>query len=579
MKSSVNLIRFAGVDSYENVEESLEQKNQERKNRSQSDSDDRAERYKFLKNKADEMQISIADYIEFFGSFEDKKNFRNLAQQQSNIDNQEESSNAIKDYEKVLEAFEFIKEKSKELNVPISSVWEDMQLPSEIRFKVHTLVVNYERLQKIEESRKVQNNGQSNDSFEERLRRSTENARFYTEQWNQVIEDAEKQNIDPIVYISAQYPDDLAEQIIAWYKIKTGEINARNIEEYFAQSIEQLSDQEVESFEQNYDDNAFQNFVDKAREIVENIDWEKAGAYLDEGKNRIIYQLLKPGSNIKKTSDAIKVVMSMLSLKNVEEFNNQYYKDQENRERAINELDSYKISKKMNLKLKKLAQLNQEIELLESAGLIKAASVLHKKFIKESQAASQPGAQSYMTNAGVEVIKPGQTPPPAQTVPPANQTVQPSLPPNYDPYKNYYQDPRTGRTVFVDPGTGQPFQNQQGLPTEIGKGIPVTPPGTYQNPGGGTYTVPNPGMNINPVPTPAPAPTPSPFPTPGQKDIPYIKERFNFYYGQINNGFSIEDPQQQQAYFDRVKKQIFDQLQKGLIDQKTYGDLMKLFAR
>jgi hypothetical protein len=225
-----------------------------------------------------------------------------------------------------------------------------------------------------------------------------------------------------------------------------------------------------------------------------------------------------------------------------------------------------------------LSKLNEEIELLESAGLIKAASVLHKKFIKESQAASQPGAQSYMTNAGIEVRKPGQTPPPAQTAPPANQTVQPSLPPNYDPYKNYYQDPRTGRTVFVDPGTGQPFQNQQGLPTEIGKGIPVTPPGTYQNPGGGTYTVPNPGMNVNPVPTPAPTPTPAP--APGNSGIPYIKERFNFYYGQINNGFSIEDPQQQQAYLDRLKKQIYDQFYKyKLIDQKTFDDLMRLFAQ
>lgn len=221
-----------------------------------------------------------------------------------------------------------------------------------------------------------------------------------------------------------------------------------------------------------------------------------------------------------------------------------------------------------------LSKLNEEIELLESAGLIKAASVLHKKFIKESQAVPQPGGQSNKTNANIEVIKPGQTPPPTQTAPPTPPT-QPTLPPNYDPYKNYYQDPRTGRTVFVDPGTGQQFQNQQGLPTELGKGIPVTPPGTYQNPGGGTYTVPNPGMNINPVPTP----TPTPAPAPGNSGIPYIKERFNFYYGQINNGFSIEDPQQQQAYFDRVKRQIFDQLQKGLIDQKTYGDLMKLFAR
>ena len=152
-----------------------------------------------------------------------------------------------------------------------------------------------------------------------------------------------------------------------------------------------------------------------------------------------------------------------------------------------------------------LLKLNQEIELLESVGLIKAASVLHKKFIKESQAAPQPGpqpgAQSYMTNAGIEVIKPVQTPPPAQTPPPV-QTVQPSLPPNYNAYDNYYQDPRTGRTVFVDPGTMQPIEGQ------LGKGIPVGPPGS-----------PTTGMNINPVPTPTPTPAPAPGNTPPTFDL------------------------------------------------------------
>lgn len=211
--------------------------------------------------------------------------------------------------------------------------------------------------------------------------------------------------------------------------------------------------------------------------------------------------------------------------------------------------------------IKELLRLNKDIEILENAGFEKSATILHKKFIKESQAlANQTGA---VTTKPEDLQKNN------------NQTTQPSLPPNYDPYKNYYQDPRTGRTVFVDPGTGQAFQNQQGLPTEMGKGVPVTPPGTYQNVGGGTYTVPNPGMNINPQPVPSPQPAPSP----GQSGIPYLRERFNFYYGTINNGYAIQDPQQQQAYFDRVKRQIFDQLQKGLIDKKTYDDLMKLFAR
>ncbi len=39
-------------------------------------------------------------------------------------------------------------------------------------------------------------------------------------------------------------------------------------------------------------------------------------------------------------------------------------------------------------KYNSLKKLYSEIELLESAGLIKAANVLHKKFVKEAQAKS-----------------------------------------------------------------------------------------------------------------------------------------------------------------------------------------------
>jgi hypothetical protein len=221
---------------------------------------------------------------------------------------------------------------------------------------------------------------------------------------------------------------------------------------------------------------------------------------------------------------------------------------------------------------KELLRLNHDIEVLENAGLIKAASILHKKFIKEAQAV--PGASSYVTNAGNEVIKPGQTAPP--TAPPTNKdikppytgapppTATPPAAPPPSPFGNYFQDPSTGKIIFVDPGTGRPYENGQGLPSDLGQGGNFTPP---------------PGFTVTPAPMPVPTPAPNPFPTPGNSDIPDLRERFNFYYGQINNGFSIGDPQQQQAYFDRVKRQIFDQLQKGLIDQKTYGDLMKLFAR
>jgi hypothetical protein len=372
MKNSIRLVKIAQKDSYNDMLDSLTQKS---KDREISNSNDKAQRYNFLKQKAEEMGISVADYIDHFGSFDDKKKFSTLANQQSASQKPTPEDNSIQGYEKVLNAFQFIKEKSEELNIPIIRIWEDIQLPSEIKNKVLTLVVNYQRLQEANQERKVQNNVSQSESLEDRLKKATENARFYSEQWNQAIDDAKNQNIDPIVYISAHYPDDLAQQIIAWYKIKTGEIDATNMEEYFAQSVEQVSNQEVESFNENYDDDTFQNFVDKAREFAENIDWEKAGAYLDEGKNRVIYQLLKPGSFIKKTSDSIKVIISMLTLKNVEKFNNEYYENQNNTQRAEQELDDYLRTSNIN-KRQILASLNKISNTLDNLGYYKLADNL-----------------------------------------------------------------------------------------------------------------------------------------------------------------------------------------------------------
>jgi hypothetical protein len=399
MKNSIRLVKIAQKDAYNDMLDSLSQKSKDRKNEAMSNSNDKAQRYNFLKQKAEGMGISVADYVNHFGSFDDKKNFSNLANQQSASQKPVPEDNSIQGYEKVLNAFQFIKEKSEELNIPIIRIWEDIQLPSEIKRQVLTLVVNYQRLQEANQERKVQNNVSQSESLEDRLKKATENARFYSEQWNQAIDDAKNQNIDPIVYISAHYPDDLAQQIIAWYKIKTGEIDATNMEEYFAQSVEQVSNQEVESFNENYDDDTFQNFVDKAREFAENIDWEKAGAYLDEGKNRVIYQLLKPGSFIKKTSDSIKVIISMLTLKNVEKFNNEYYENQNNTQRAEQELDDYLRTSKMNTR-QVIASLNKVANELDNSGMFNEATELTNVMHKVAQMAAAPvgGAMQMAAN-------------------------------------------------------------------------------------------------------------------------------------------------------------------------------------
>ena len=171
------------------------------------------------------------------------------------------------------------------------------------------------------------------------------------------------------------------------------------MEEYFAQSVEQVSNQEVESFNENYDDDTFQNFVDKAREFAENIDWEKAGAYLDEGKNRVIYQLLKPGSFIKKTSDSIKVIISMLTLKNVEKFNNEYYENQNNTQRAEQELDDYLRTSKMNTR-QVIASLNKVANELDNSGMFNEATELTNVMHKVAQMAAAPvgGAMQMAAN-------------------------------------------------------------------------------------------------------------------------------------------------------------------------------------
>jgi len=184
-------------------------------------------------------------------------------------------------------------------------------------------------------------------------------------------------------------------------------------------------------------------------------------------------------------------------------------------------------------KFQKLAQLNRDIELLESAGKIKAADILHQKFIKEAQymmpqmmpmmmnpmmysmmprpvvnpgvtSAPMPVAQPRTTQVQTTGQTPGVTVPPPTAVKPTpttqptpvgqgqvappdtqlsyNETPSrpvemgipaPPIPPTQtNPYDNYYKDPRTGKIIFVDPGTGEDIPGQGG-------GTDVMPPGTY----------------------------------------------------------------------------------------------------
>ena len=58
-------------------------------------------------------------------------------------------------------------------------------------------------------------------------------------------------------------------------------------------------------------------------------------------------------------------------------------------------------------KLQKLAQLNQDIELLENAGKFKAAEILQKKFVKEAQEYPKKPAQELMNELFLVAQNPG----------------------------------------------------------------------------------------------------------------------------------------------------------------------------
>ena len=386
MKSEIKLIKFAqknlsNNDYLDQINEKLRGQGEAVDQRALDEAEKKANRYSYIKQKAKEMNLSIRDYIEFFGTNDDRK-FLELADREEKPDQNEVS---IEQYNKVLELFEFLKKTSEEKNIPIRSVLENLNVGGEMLGKLSPLVLNYERLMNEQQRIQKENNErieaeriQKINSPEERLRTSTDRARFFTEEWNKVIEDAKAQNMDPVTYVRIHYPESLAYEIIAWHMLKSGQKTPENIHEYLASLVNDISDEQVQKINQEYSENVFENLVDEAREVIENIDWEKVGAYLSDGVNNVIYQLLKPGSIIKKTADSIRAIVSLLTLKNSEQFSEEYEQEQINRERARQELDEYLNKKQANKMNKKqiIASLNNIANELDNGGFYRESNTV-----------------------------------------------------------------------------------------------------------------------------------------------------------------------------------------------------------
>ena len=204
-------------------------------------------------------------------------------------------------------------------------------------------------------------------------------------------------------------------------------------------------------------------------------------------------------------------------------------------------------------KFQKLAQLNRDIELLENAGKIKAAEVLHKKFIREAQYA-MPQMMSMM---------------------PQMMPMMPQM---------------MARPTIAPTALARPVVTPAPMPIAQPRTTPVqtigTPnPGVSPAPNPAPKPVPSPGnMKIAPEPSPAPPPPPSgqttppkPTPTeggnygmipgPGGKTIftdpgtgnavdpPGADAQFDYYYGKIQEAYRLPEPQRSQ-----MLKNLYNQI-------------------
>ena len=138
-------------------------------------------------------------------------------------------------------------------------------------------------------------------------------------------------------------------------------------------------------------------------------------------------------------------------------------------------------------KFQKLSQISKDIEILENAGKIKAADVLHKKFIKEAQYAMP----QMMTTMMPQMMMP--------------QMMMPQMMPQMMPMTmaRPVAPGAVARPVVAPAAVAKPV----GTPAPVQQGQ-VNPPATG-------ITPPTP----SPAPSPAPNPAPTPKPSPGNMQI------------------------------------------------------------
>lgn len=232
-------------------------------------------------------------------------------------------------------------------------------------------------------------------------------------------------------------------------------------------------------------------------------------------------------------------------------------------------------------KFQKLAQIKRDIELLENAGKIKAAEILHQKFIKEAQYAMPQMMTTMMP-----------------------QMMMPQMMPMMMPQM-------MARPMIAPTTLAKPVVAPAQMPVAQPRTTPVqtigTPnPGVSPAPTPAPKPVPSPGnMKIAPEPSPAPPPPPSgqttppkPTPTeggnygmipgPGGKTIftdpgtgnavdpPGSQDLFDTFYGQLQDANRYPEPHRSQ-YLQFLRGKINDNKKK--LGDRLFGSLFDVYLR
>lgn len=215
-------------------------------------------------------------------------------------------------------------------------------------------------------------------------------------------------------------------------------------------------------------------------------------------------------------------------------------------------------------KFQKLSQLNKDIELLENAGKIKAAEVLHKKFIREAQYAMpqmMPMMMPQMMMPQMMMARPTMPVAPAAVPRPVAPVAQPA--PVAAPAPKPAPVPIGERATPAPPPPPPPPADSKVNPPYEGS---VTNPGGQNTPPGkpteqGTYLM-NPGDDGKTV-----------FTDPGTGygvDPPGADAQFDYYYGKIQEAYRLPEPQRSQ-----MLKNLMDQInkRKDKLGDRLHGSL------